>query len=260
MRHVLLTAEVARRVLACHSVQRDAACERVTTRSGFVEADVACSTDAEDLQINATDALDLMLIITAVRKHLVSWHRAAGNVDVRLRDVDVVKQLFGHELRVAFRVIRAQAVIFVQIEGDDVFEAQPFLFVQADQLTVKRHWRRSRGHAQHGRLSGLVFGFDELSDFLRQRARRRGGIRKNRSRHFLVSFGGGTDGHGGGVGKIEGSHRLIRRCHIQYSPSWSVLSVVLIRFQKTRQSGSCNPAFTITLKTCRAPNSGRIFP
>ena len=187
--HVLLAAEVAGGVLARHAVQRDAARERVAAGAGFIEADVTRSADAENLKVDATERINLLLVVAAMGEDLVAAQRAAGDVDVRLRDVDVIKNLLRHEARVAFRMIRREAEVFVEVEGDDVLEAEPFLFVQADQLAIKRHRRRSRGHAEHGGLPGFVFRGNDLLHLLRERLRRRSGVGEDDSRDFFKGFG-----------------------------------------------------------------------
>jgi hypothetical protein len=55
-------------------------------------------------------------------------------------------------------------VVLVEVEGDDVGEAEPFLAVHADQLAVGADRRGSGGQAKHGGLPGAGARADHLGD------------------------------------------------------------------------------------------------
>jgi len=93
-------------------VMRSSVMRRVSdslARPWFVEADVACAANTQDLQVHAAHGVDGLLILAAVREHLITRHRTLGDMDVLLWNVDVVEQLVRHEPRVALGVIAVQA-------------------------------------------------------------------------------------------------------------------------------------------------------
>ena len=47
-----------------------------------------------------------------------------------------------------------QAVVLIQVKGDDLLETQAFLAVQPDQLPVKPDGRGARGEPEHRRPAG----------------------------------------------------------------------------------------------------------
>ena len=190
VRHVFLTAEVARRILAGDAVQRDAPGERFAARSGFIETDVTRASDAQDLQVNAAHRINRLFVLPAMGEDLVRCDRALGDVDVFLGNVDVIEQLVCHEAAIAFRVVPLQAVVLIQVEGDDVLEAQALLLVQADQLAIKGHRGGPCGHPKHGREAGLVLGLNDLPDFTGQFSGGGGRVGEDNSGDFFECFGG----------------------------------------------------------------------
>ena len=88
--------------------------------------------------------VDRRFVRLAMREHLVERHRAVGQVDVFRPQVDVVEELLPHEPEVALPVVAAEAVVFVEVEGDDPRKAQPLLAMEADQFPVKWHRGRAR--------------------------------------------------------------------------------------------------------------------
>ena len=158
---------------------------------------MAGAADAEDLQINAADGVDGFFILAAVVEDLIARDGSLGDVDVLLRDVDMVEQLVRHEPRVALGVVGREAVVFVEIEGDDVLEAESFFLVKADQLTIERHGRGACGHPEHGGFACFVLGLNELPHFLGQFLGGLGGVFENEGGDLFKGFcGGAASGHG----------------------------------------------------------------
>jgi hypothetical protein len=166
-----LAEEIAGGVAPGEGVERDEAGARVAAGAGLIEADVAGAADAEDLHVEATGGADLFLVGPAPRENLRPGHGAVGDVDVGGRDVEVVEELLVHEPPVALGVRARQAVVFVEIEGHDVFEAQLLLAVQPDELAVETHRGGAGGQAEHGRPAGRIVAPDQGGQFGRhQRA------------------------------------------------------------------------------------------
>src|SRR5687767_11700443 len=107
--------------------------------------------DAQDLEIDSAGGPDAFLVMPAMRVDLTERHGAVGQVNVGTRDVDVVEEMHPHELVIALRVGRLQRIVFVEIERDDVREAQVLFVVNADELRVYADRSRSGGKPEHGR-------------------------------------------------------------------------------------------------------------
>ena len=91
---------------------------------------------------------------------------------------------------VALRVLRRDRVVFVQVEGGDVLEAEPLLAMEADQFLVDEDGGRAGGQAEDGldALGGALA--DQLGDLGRDSDRGSLGFVENRdgntlpARHF----------------------------------------------------------------------------
>ena len=78
---------------------------------------------------------DPLLVPLAERRVVVG--RARGDVDVLLRDVDVLEEVLVHEVVVALRMVLRQAHVLVEIEGGDLGEVEPLVLVHPHQFLVK---------------------------------------------------------------------------------------------------------------------------
>jgi hypothetical protein len=67
-------------------------------------------------------------------------------------------------------VIALEAEVFVEVEGDDVFEAEPFFAMEPDEFAIKRNRCGAGGESQDSALTGLLSCGDERPDLLRQGA------------------------------------------------------------------------------------------
>lgn len=105
--------------------------------AGFVEADVAGASDAENLKVDAAAVLDFLFVGGAVGRDVGIGQHAGGQVDVFRLDIDVVEEVLVHEVPVGFLVFVGKTTVFVEVEGDDVGEGEAFFLVQADQLGVE---------------------------------------------------------------------------------------------------------------------------
>jgi hypothetical protein len=152
-----VAAEVAGGIAARERVERDQPRERVAGAARLVEADVAGATDAEDLEVDAAGGRDHRLVGGAVRVDLGLRHRARGQVGACGVDVHVVEEVGAHEAPVALRVVRRDRVIFVEVEGRDVGEAETRLAMEPHQLGIEADRRGAGGQAEdHTALLGLA--------------------------------------------------------------------------------------------------------
>ncbi len=192
---VFLAPEVGGGVLAGDAVEGDAAGEGIAGGAGFVEADVAGAADAENLKVDAADGVDFVFVGFAVGEDLIRGDGARGDVDVFGGDVDVVEELLAHEAGVAFGVVGGEAVVFVEVEGDDVLEAEFFLAVEADEFAVEGDGGGAGGEAEDGGAAGAGVFLHEGLHFLGERLSGGGGGGEDQGGGFFVDFGGGAGGH-----------------------------------------------------------------
>ena len=161
---VHLAPEVPRGVPSSQGIQGDLAGAGALGASGLVEADVAGAPDPEDLEVDPARRPDGRLVLLAVGVHLGLGHRPVGNVRVLGQDVDVVEQVRLHEVPVASGLGGRHREVLVQVEADDVAEAQALLAVEANELGVKVERRRSGRQAQDGRLALGLASADQGRD------------------------------------------------------------------------------------------------
>src|SRR5262249_27413115 len=119
LRHVPFAEEGAGGVAAGHRVEGDAARAALARRAWFVEADVPGSADAQDLQVDASRASDLLFVLSAEFIRLIGAETAVRNVNVLRLDVDMVEERFLHPAPVALRIVRLHRVVFVEVERDN---------------------------------------------------------------------------------------------------------------------------------------------
>ncbi len=147
---VCFAEEVGGGVKAGDAVEGDEASDGIAGAAGFVEADVAGAADAEDLEIDAAGVADGVFVGGAVVEDFVEGDGAVGEVDVVGLEVDVGEELLLHEAEVAFAVVAVEAVVFVEVESDDVGEAEVFFAVEADEFAVKGNGGGAGGEAEDG--------------------------------------------------------------------------------------------------------------
>ena len=144
----------------------------------LVETDVAVVADAQQLQVDAADALDDSVIAGALA--LGIHVGAVGQVDGFGADVDQIEQVAVHEAPVAFGMLLGQAAVLVQVDAGDLGEVQVALVVPLDQLFIGTHGGAAGGQAQHavgfhddlsrddvGSLAGHVIVVFRADDFHR---------------------------------------------------------------------------------------------
>ena len=150
--HVVLAEEIGRGVLARALVQADQPGACVRQGTGLVEPDVAGAPDAQELDADAAHRADPVLVPGAVVLDLLRRQVAQGDMDLAVGYVDVVEEILVHVAVVALGRLPRHGVVLVEVEGDDVLEADAAA-VQRDQFPVHVDGRGSRAESQHGHLS-----------------------------------------------------------------------------------------------------------
>ena len=205
---VLLLEEVRGGVLARDLVEHDEPRAVLWRGARLVEADVAAAADAEQEEVEPARALDGALVLGGVALDGLWREVAARDVDLRLRDVDVVEEVLPHEPVVALEILRRHRHVLVDVEGDDVGEVEPFLAVHPDELLIHADGRRAGGEPQHGGVASGGLGLDERAHLAGGLARELGRLVEDEDGNPLSALAGGgrRAARGDGVSG-RGGHR-----------------------------------------------------
>ena len=106
---------------------------------GLVEADVTVNADAEQLQVDAAQALDACIILGTLCIHILGT--AVGDEGVFGTDVDVVEEVGLHEVTVALRIVFGQSRVLIKVDGGYLGEIEITLVVPIGELTVDTEGR-----------------------------------------------------------------------------------------------------------------------
>ena len=101
---------------------------------------------------------------------ILQRHTAVGDVDVLGTDIDVVKKGLEHPAVIALQPIALEAVIFVEVEGDDAREVEPFFAMQSNEFAIDADGGRTGRQSQHGVLTKRVSLADQIGDRLRHQS------------------------------------------------------------------------------------------
>ena len=104
--------------------------------------------DAEELEIDPAGLVDRLLVGEALLFGLLAGQVAARDVHVGGGNVEPGEKILPHEPMVGVETPRVHRVVLVEVEGDDLREAEPFVAVHPDQLAVNADRRRPGGEAQ----------------------------------------------------------------------------------------------------------------
>ena len=163
-RHVLLAEEIGCRVLPGHQVESHQPSPALRTGAGLVEADVTGPPDAEKLEIDPAGRPDLLFVATAFIFYSVPRHVAPREVNVVGQDVEMGEQILPHEPVIGMDAPRVHGVVLVQIEGDDIRKAQPFLLVHSNELAIDSYGGRTGGQTEDGAGSRPAPGLNKICD------------------------------------------------------------------------------------------------
>ena len=137
-------------------VEANQAGEGVFPGARFVEADMARTSDAQQLNIDAAYGVDLFLISLAIGLDLFHGHGAVGDMDIAGFDVDMVEKVFAHEADVALLRFRHHGVIFIEVEGDHILKAEFLFAMQPDQFFIDLHRGGARCKPQNDHFAVLL--------------------------------------------------------------------------------------------------------
>ena len=133
----------------------------------FVEADVPGLADAEELEVNAAEALDGGLVAAAFLVEV--GRQAVGQVGVPRVNVHVAEQVVVHVVAVGVRVGGEQADVLVEVEGAAEGEVELLGLVQADEVAIDALHRLAGGQAEDEVRVGAEFAGDDARDQARRR-------------------------------------------------------------------------------------------
>ena len=135
---VLLAEEIGRCILAGDGVEPDQARARLLPRARLVEADVASPADAQDLEVDAARAPDVLLVLAAHCVYFGPCHITTREVDVLLLQVHVLEEVLPHEAVITVDAVRTHRVVLVQVERHHRREVEPLV------KELFPSWRRRR--------------------------------------------------------------------------------------------------------------------
>ena len=81
---------------------------------------MAVDADAAQEQVDAAVRSDLRLIVRALCFQILC--KSIQDIDVLLRNIDMIKEIIMHEVPVALVVLFGKSYILVHVEGNDVLE------------------------------------------------------------------------------------------------------------------------------------------
>lgn len=132
----------------------------VNRRRWLIEADMSCTSNTKNLYIDSSIWLDLAFIICAKLHNCLSWDFAIGDIDILLRNVDMVEKMVVHVVVVGLSIIVLDWVVLVEIEGHHIFEAQLSWTIKTNQLLIDLNWSATGCKAKHKDLSSIVLLLD----------------------------------------------------------------------------------------------------
>ena len=113
----------------------------------LVKPDVSVPPQAQKLEVRAAQRAEHAVVPTALLFRIL--RHAIGHIGVLLSDIDVVEEVFLHEITIALGMGRGEPSVFIQVYRDDVPKAQIALPVPFGQLMVDSHRSGPGGQPQH---------------------------------------------------------------------------------------------------------------
>ena len=139
-------------------------CKGIERAARLVEGDVSVASYAQHLDVYDVPG-ELVLVGPAVRLGILA--AAQRNVDVLIRDVDVVEEVLVHEGPVALPVVSGKTDVLVEIECKDVLVAGAVLLVVLYHLLIKPDGGGACSKAQHRGVVSVKDALHYLEGFLR---------------------------------------------------------------------------------------------
>ncbi len=114
---------------------------------------MACSTNTQDLDINASVGFDLFLIAIAEFSHLLPLYFSIGNVDVFRGDIYMFEEIVVHVIVVRVRITGLDGIVLVQVESYHIFEAKLTTLMEADELPIDPQGTTASGKSEDAGVS-----------------------------------------------------------------------------------------------------------
>ena len=111
--HVVNAVERARSIGTSEVVEGDDARTRIAVRARLIKADVPRTTDAQQLEIEPATVLNLLVVAQAVGLDILTCYGSVRDVDVFLRDIDVIEEVFVHKVPITLQVLLLHWVVLV---------------------------------------------------------------------------------------------------------------------------------------------------
>src|SRR5690606_3418867 len=108
---------------------------------GLVETDMPGFSDAENLEVNAACRTNGCLVAPCCFCYLFARPVSTRQVDVVRIDVHLGKEILPHEPSVGMNTVPLHGVVLIQVERDDVPEAQAFIPVHPHEFTINANGR-----------------------------------------------------------------------------------------------------------------------
>src|SRR5450432_829358 len=93
-------------------------------------------TDTQDLQINTTRINNGLFIFITKSLHFLFGQLTIRNKAIFRIYIDMIKKVFFHETVITLHSAFLYRIIFVQIEGNYIPEAEPLFTMHPDQLGI----------------------------------------------------------------------------------------------------------------------------
>ncbi len=141
------------------------------TGARLVEADMPRLANAEELNVYPPSLANGFLVAKRLQRQLLARYVSSRDPNVVRLNVDVVEQILPHEAVIRMNAVRGHRIVLVQIERDDVPEAETLFAVHADELPIHADRRRSGSKSENGVLIGRILLTHQRRDARRHQPR-----------------------------------------------------------------------------------------
>ena len=148
-RYVWLAEEIGGSIATRDVIEVDRTGETGFARAGFVKANVPRLADTEQLEVDAAGSNDCALVGSAGSVDFGARRRATEQMHIRGIDIDVREKVLPHESMVRVNAFRRHRPVFIEIEGDNIGEAESLVAMQSYQFTINADRCGAGGKAQH---------------------------------------------------------------------------------------------------------------
>ena len=146
-------------------IQQNQTSGRIQSGTRFVERDVTYTANAQQGNINTSEAFDALFVQTAIFEDGIFGNASVGSEYILLVDVDMIQQHILQSVEIAVDCIRSQWIIFVHIKYDHITEAESFFLVHTNKFRIYVSGRISSRKSQYAETSRFLFFADGLCYF-----------------------------------------------------------------------------------------------